>query len=129
AKNQEIEDDSSQRHSAAATPAIFLRRTGARNETALTENRSGNLQCADEEQNCQSRQDDAVAARHGACIGRHRVHRENQSASAARSRDRYVHAVGPWLHKPERRRVKVGFAANEFGFVRWWRAFAPSPRE
>ena len=64
-----------------------------------------------------------------ACICRHRVHRENQRPPAARSLDCYVHAVGAWFHKPERRRVKVGFAANESGFVRWWGALAPGFRE
>jgi len=43
--------------------------------------------------------------------------------------DRYVHTVGARLHKPERRRVKVGFTAYEFGFVRRRRAFAPGSPE
>ena len=36
AKNQESEDDCSQRHGAAATPPVFLRRTRSGIETALT---------------------------------------------------------------------------------------------
>ena len=83
AKSQERKNDRGQRHGRATPPPVFSCRKRSRIKTALPENRSGNLQPAEEQDRSQRRQYNDMGAGHGACIGCHRVHRDHQSAFAA----------------------------------------------
>src|SRR2546422_11557183 len=82
-------------HGGATTPPIFPGWQRSRIQTALAESRSGNLHATEEEDEGQRRQHQAVAWRHRARIGRHRIDGHNESASTTRPLNRDVYAVGP----------------------------------